>query len=68
MVINSDSEDKTKETHNIMYTESKLLRMRKDELLDIIHNLDLNIGEYQSKTKKQIAQGIMKTTTALNNN
>ena len=42
--------------------------MRKDELLDIINNLDLNIGEYQSKTKKQIAQGIMKTTSALNNN
>ncbi|VVU95182.1 hypothetical protein CPAV1605_907 [seawater metagenome] len=46
------------------YSLSKFLRMRKDELLDIINSLQLNIGEYQTKTKKEIASSIVNKLSA----
>ena len=43
------------------YSKSKWNKMRKDELLDIINILKLNVGKYQNKKKSEVISDIIKT-------
>ena len=56
--LNELNTDKVEPLTSIL---NQSLRKRKDELLDIINDLDLNVGEYQSKNKKDIANKILST-------
>lgn len=46
------------------YTKSKWNKMRKDELLDVINNLKLNVGKYQNKKKSEVIQDIIQTISS----
>ena len=43
------------------YSKSKWNKMRKDELLDIINILKLNVGKYQNKKKSDVIKDIINT-------
>jgi len=38
--------------------------MRKDELLDVINNLKLNVGKYQNKKKSEVIKDIIQTISS----
>ena len=46
------------------FSKSKWNKMRKDELLDVINNLKLNVGKYQNKKKSDVITDIIKTISS----
>ena len=46
------------------FSKSKWNKMRKDELLDVINNLKLNVGKYQNKKKSEVIQDIIQTISS----
>lgn len=46
------------------FSKSKWNKMRKDELLDVINNLKLNVGKYQNKKKSEVIEDIIQTISS----
>jgi hypothetical protein len=46
------------------FSKSKWNKMRKDELLDVINNLKLNVGKYQNKKKSEVIKDIIQTISS----
>ena len=68
LTIDSNNEDSDSDKNvNINYqkyreySKSKWNKMRKDELLDIINILKLNVGKYQNKKKSDVIKDIINT-------
>ena len=65
----SNESIKLKETNNNFnqyknFSKSKWNKMRKDELLDVINNLKLNVGKYQNKKKSEVIKDIIQTISS----
>ena len=64
-IYNSNKQDFTKIYNKYKgFSKTKWKRMRKDELLDIINILKLNVGKYQNKKKSEVIEDIIKTISS----
>ena len=64
MICNNSKSDEIEYQKYKSYSRSKWNKMRKDELLDVIYNLKLNVGKYQNKNKKEVINDIIKTISS----